>query len=394
MTLTIVSGAAPGVEQGAIEAAVNLALRWTGWASEQSILSILTIPPVYRTGLQSTSATDPGMVRRINIQGCDGALVFSTSMVLAGVAAFVDRWTERMGRAFLHVTLNPALFGGAMWTAVDGSKVDRRVVGDEVIERVRAWIRDLPSGRVYVTGPSADDVPGIQGATRDALIAILEPFAVDEVRETTRALSLIEQAATVTALNRRAVERDIEAAVSVPTPLRIGDPDDHHEANMAALGFGPPGDRYRLGSSIGAVIAQALDANAQRGEPFDLRPATRADLEDLDAVPDPVDSAVPLHVHQTPPVNLVVSNATEPGFVERTIARCQRDGAHLVLGDSQRCRICNAHLDDLCTRRIPCIVTAPPEGLDEIQRARLDASIREAEREIRDEPPAPGDQTA
>lgn len=294
MTLTIVSGAAPGVEQGAIEAAVNLALRWQGWASSESIL---TVPPVYRTGLQPTSATDPGMVRRLNIQGADGALVFSTSMVTAGVAAFVDRWTERMGRAFLHVTLNPAAL--------------RAPLPVEVVERVRAWIRDLPSGRVYVTGPSADDVPGIQGAVRDALIAILEPFAVDEVRQTTRALSLIEQAATVNALNRRAVERDIEAAVSVPTPLRIGDPDDHHEANMAALGFGPPGDRYRLG------------------------PATRADLEDLDAVPDPVDSAAPLHVHQT-----------------------------------------------------------PPEGLDEVQRAQLDASIREADREIRDEPPAPGDQTA
>lgn len=30
-----------------------------------------------------------------------------------------------------------------------------------------------------------------------------------------------------------------------------------------------------------------------RGEPLDLGPATRADLEDLDAVPEPVDSAAP-----------------------------------------------------------------------------------------------------
>lgn len=208
MTLTIVSGAAPGVEQGAIEAAVNLALRWQGWAPEQSIL---TVPPVYRTGLQPTSSTDQGMVRRLNIQGSDGALVFSTSMVLAGVAAFVDRWTEKMGRAFLHVTLNPATFGlGGVWTRVDGTMVDLRIISDEVRDHVRNWIRKNDLARVYVTGPSADDVPGIQGAVRDALIAILEPFAVDEVRQTTRVLGLIEQA----------------AVVSVPTQLRIGDPTD------------------------------------------------------------------------------------------------------------------------------------------------------------------------
>lgn len=268
MTLTIVSGAAPGVEQGAIEAAINLALHWQGWASEQSIL---TLPPIYRTGLQPTSATDAGMVRRLNIQGCDGALVFSTSMVLVGVPAFVDRWTERMVRAFMHVTLNPVAL--------------RTPLPAEVVERVRAWLRDLP-GRVYVTGPSADDVPGIQGAVRDALIAILEPFAVEEVRETTRVLHLIEYADAVTALNRRAVERDISRVLDGPTdcrgePLDLGA--DLHERNMAALGFGPPGDRHRLD---------------------------------------------------------------------------------------------------------------PPEGLDELQRAQLDASIREAEREIRDEPTTPGDPTA
>lgn len=302
MTLTIVSGAAPGVEQGAIEAAVNLALHWQGWASEQSILAI---PPVYRTGLQPTSATDAGMVRRLNIQGCDGALVFSTSMVLAGVPAFVDRWTERMGRAFLHVTLNPAGL--------------RSPLPAEVVERVRAWLRDLP-GRVYVTGPSADDVPGIQGAVRDALIAILEPFAVEEVRQTARQIGLLGDLVEVPWPRQPPGDLLLDRAGDiVPVdcrgePLDLGP--DQHERNMAALGFGPPGDRHRLGP------------------------------------------------------------------------------------------------DD------------PPEGLDDLQRAQLDASIREAERDIRDpveermrayhhlaatapgpigggyhddeddEPPAPGDQTA
>lgn len=250
MTLTIISGASPGVEQGAIEAAVNLAIRWQGWASQQH-LAALSLSPIYRTGLRATSATDPGMVRRLNCQDADGALVFSTSMVLTGVAAFVDRTTEQMGRAFLHVTMNPAAL--------------RAPLPVEVRAHVQDWIRKNELARVYVTGPSSDDVPGIQGAVRDALVAILEPFAVDEVRETTRVLGLIEQAEVL-----------------------------------------------------------ATDC---RGEPLDL-----------DIVLDPVDSAAPLHVHQTPP--------------------------------------------------------GPPEGLDELQRAQLDASIREAERDIRaDQPPVPGDQT-
>lgn len=321
MTITIISGAMPGVEQGAIEAAVNLALHWQGWASANRIGNL---PAIYQAGLVATSSTDPGMVRRINCQEADGVLVFSTSMALTGIAAFVDRVTEQMGRAFMHVTLNPAAFGGGIWTAVDGSKVDRRVISNAVIEQVRDWIRRWDLSRVYVTGPSADDVPGIQGAVRDALIAILEPFAVEEVRQTTRAIDLIG--------------RELEQTYSIlPTGTPIPDPD---------------------------------------------------------AVPDPVDSAAPLHVHQTPPeplVNLVISNATDPGLMARTIARCQRDGAHLVLGDGQRCHFCCRDLDDLNTRRIPCIITTPPEGLDEVQRAQLDASIREAERDVRDEPLTPGD---
>jgi hypothetical protein len=173
--LTIVSGAAPGVEQGAIEAAVNLALHWQGWASRDHIAAV---PAIYRAGLQPTSSADPGMVRRLNCQDADGALVFSTSMVLVGVPAFVDRVTEQMHRAFLHVTLNPAALASRL--------------PDEVRDHIRNWIRSNELARVYVTGPSADDVPGIQGAVRDALIAVLEPFAIDEVRAVTRALGLID----------------------------------------------------------------------------------------------------------------------------------------------------------------------------------------------------------
>jgi hypothetical protein len=216
MTLTIVSGAASGVEQGAIEAAINLALRWQGWASREHLAALFAI---YRTGLQETSATDPGMVRRLNCQDADGALVFSTSMVLVGVPAFVDHVTEQMQRAFLHVTLNPAALQSPL--------------PDEVRDHIRDWIRSNELARVYVTGPSSDDVPGIQGAVRDALIAILEPFAVDEIRETTRVLSLI-----------------------------------NHERNMQALGFGPPGDRYRLGPPEGLDELQRhqLDASIREAE--------------------------------------------------------------------------------------------------------------------------------
>lgn len=238
MTLTIVSGAAPGVEQGAIEAAVNLALHWQGWASEQSIL---TVPPVYRTGLQSTSATEPGMVRRLNIQGCDGALVFSTSMVTAGVAAFVDRWTERMGRAFLHVTLNPALFAGGMATMIGGQVVALhvdRALPAEVVAHVQRWLRDLP-GRVYITGPSEDDVPGIQAAVRDALLAILEPFAVEEVRQTARQIGLLGDLVEVP-WPRQPPGFAAPAPIDVPTdckgePLNLGPPEGLDELQRAQL---------------------------------------------------------------------------------------------------------------------------------------------------------------
>lgn len=261
MSLTIISGAAPGVEQGAIEAAINLALPWRGWCSADHIAAL---PAIYRTGLQPTSTTSPGMVRRINCQEAEGALVFSTSRLPVGVAAFVDRVTEQMGCAFLHATLNPAAMGATL--------------PPEMIARVQDWIRGLPSGAVYVTGPSEDDEPGIRAAARDALAAILEPFAVDEVRSVARQLDLIGR------------------SVEVPWPRH------------------PPG------------------------------PATRADLDELDAVPDPVDSDAS--------------------------ARTFADVAPLAF--DRRLEAIRASLE-------------PPEGLDALQRAQLDASIREAERDIRDE---------
>lgn len=389
--LTLISGAAPGVEQGAIEAAVNLALHWQGWATGEHIDRVA---PIYRTGLQPTSATDPGMVRRLNCQEADGALVFSTDMVLVGVASYVDRVTEQMGRAFLHVTLNPAALRGPF--------------PDEVKVRVQEWIRKNELARVYVTGPSADDVPGIQGAVRDALIAILEPFAVEEVRQTTRAMALIEQAATLAPIAEpkhgagNFKLRHPGPSIEAPAQIQCL---NHGTACNVPGGSGPcryemPGlqgereglGRYRdhkfIGDGghcelcggtdwnrahdwVGDVIVSewiAFPPGFAALAPLDGPTDCRGEPLDLDTVLEPVDSAAPLNVHQTPP--------------------------------------------------------GPPEGLDDIQRAQLDASIREAERDIRepveervrayhalvatapgpigggcyddedDEPLAPGDQTA
>ena len=177
----IVSDGSPGAARGALDAAIQLALDYQGWGHLVGRHPAEgDMPMIYASHMRNSPADDMGMVRRVNAQDSDGTLVFSTSMVLSGVAAYMDKVTERMGCAFMHVAVPP---GGKLRS--------------EIVLEVQEWIRDNDLTRVYVTGTSEHDAPGIQRTVAAALAEILEPFATEEIAHVTGVMAELSKALVV-----------------------------------------------------------------------------------------------------------------------------------------------------------------------------------------------------
>lgn len=151
---TIVSDATAGAARGGIDAAIELDLLHGGWRASGD-----ETPAIYAARMSETSSTDRGMARRLNVQDSDGTLLVSFKPELAGVAAFISKAAERMRRNFLHIVLPAG---------------DRSKMPEAVAQGVREWIREAPINVLHVAGPTEGEEPGIQDATRDALVWIFE----------------------------------------------------------------------------------------------------------------------------------------------------------------------------------------------------------------------------
>jgi hypothetical protein len=153
----IVSGAVPGAERGAIEAADELGLQSGGWCTVAATGLVLSLPASYAENAKPTLS--PRMVARLNVQDSDGTLIVSTAAAVPSAAHYVDEAVEHQRKASLHVVLP----GGACTT-----------IPDDVRKLVIDWLRDEKIHVLHVTGPSEREEPGIQQAVRDALVWIFE----------------------------------------------------------------------------------------------------------------------------------------------------------------------------------------------------------------------------
>lgn len=151
---TILGGATPGAERGGQDAAIELGLEYGGWRVHDD-----HPPDIYASRMRATPSSNPGVARRLNVQDSDGTLLLSFARELAGPAAFVARAAESQRKAYLHVVLPAG---------------DRSQMPEAVASEIRAWIRDAPISVLNVAGPTEDEEPGIQAATRDALVWIFE----------------------------------------------------------------------------------------------------------------------------------------------------------------------------------------------------------------------------
>lgn len=153
----IVSGAVPGAERGAIEAADDLGLQSGGWHTVAATGLALSLPAPYAENAKPTLS--PRMVARLNVQDSDGTLILSVAAAVPSGAHYADEAIDQQHKPSLHVVL-PA--GGAS------------TIPDEVRKGVLDWLREEKIHVLHVTGPTERDEPGVQQAVRDALVWIVE----------------------------------------------------------------------------------------------------------------------------------------------------------------------------------------------------------------------------
>jgi hypothetical protein len=327
--LTIKSGGQTGVDIGAFEAAIRLGFDYGGWAPKGFRNENGRIPEVYARRMRESTDEGYALRTRLNVQDSDATLILSWSSSpekAGGGTWFTEKACRQQGKQCVHLRLSRA------------GEEHPPDVQDGILKWLRLWNVHV----LNVAGPRESKCPGIQAATIACLRWVLEPLAVEAVREATSVLDVIAQ-----------VARDLPSR-----PLRPPMTTDDAFRQVAATGSDDVRDQ--------AIAELARRTHALGGHPAhiainpaNMDAAIAAGL-DVQFVPDPVDSDAPA----------------------RTYAAVDRSAATALFANPDpRFALVRPPAD-------------PPEGLDELQRAQLDASIREAERDIRGtEPPAPGDQT-
>lgn len=154
---TIVSGAGAGAERGALEAAVDLARGYGGWAPAYAPW----IPAVYLERMRRSSA-NPKMIRRLNVQDSDGTLIVTFASELEGDLESLVAALKAQRKPAKHLHL-PARGQTRVTEAVRAS--------------LREWLHKHQISVLNVGGETEDDEPGIQQATRTALVWLLEDGA-------------------------------------------------------------------------------------------------------------------------------------------------------------------------------------------------------------------------
>jgi hypothetical protein len=210
LVAAIVSTAAPGAERGALDAAIELDLGYGGRTDAAEL------PPIYGSRMRAVDTRV--MAARLNMQDSDGTLIVGFADKLVGRCAWFADLAKQQRKPCQHLIL-PAR--------------GRTRIPEAVRAGLLRWIDERHISVLHVVGPSEDQEPGIQQATHDALVWVLE---------------------------------DMVEVVEVVERVQIG-PDGEPDESTRSIEI--------------------------RG------PATRADLFELDAVPEPTDSDAPVKVHQT-----------------------------------------------------------------------------------------------
>ena len=155
--LKIVSGGQTGVDQGALEAAVDFGVDWGGWVPKGWRAENGTVPERFRARMQEHASANDIVRTRQNVADSHATLILSDAYPLSGGTLRTRDFCMNMMRSHFVVT-----FGEA-----------------DAVGKVRKWLGQFfvaahPAPFVLnVAGPRESKSPGIQSRTRLFLTEVL-----------------------------------------------------------------------------------------------------------------------------------------------------------------------------------------------------------------------------
>lgn len=161
--IRIVSGGQTGVDQGALEAAVDLGLDWGGWAPKGWRAENGTIPPAYRAKMQEHARANYIARTRQNVVDSHATLILANAYPLSGGTQRTRDFCEETMRSHFIVSLGESDAAG----------------------KARRWLAQFfaqahPMPFVLnVAGPRESKAPGVQERTRAFLAEILQGMLED-----------------------------------------------------------------------------------------------------------------------------------------------------------------------------------------------------------------------
>ena len=145
--LKIVSGGQTGVDQGALEAALELGLEHGGWCPRGRLSEAGPIPACFR--LRETESAEYWVRTEQNVINSDATLIFYRRQIRGGTA-LTKRMAIKHGRPYRCLDLNRS----------------------PASQSVRKWLKDQAIGVLNVAGPRESWCPGIQNQTRRFLLDV------------------------------------------------------------------------------------------------------------------------------------------------------------------------------------------------------------------------------
>ena len=163
--IKIISGAQTGVDQGALQAAIDLGLEWggsvpKGWRTENG-----TVGAVFRPKMTELASSNYLVRTRQNVLGAHATLILTQSYPLSGGTLKTRFFCEEVMRSHFVVSLDEP----------------------DSVGKVRRWLGQFFDAEhpvpfvLNVAGPRESKAPGIQERTRRFLVEVLVGMVPESV---------------------------------------------------------------------------------------------------------------------------------------------------------------------------------------------------------------------
>ena len=160
---TIISGGQTGADRGGLLAARDLGLKRGGWAPAGWRAEDGVIPKEFRVGMLENGSEAYPVRTRANVETSGGTLIVSFGLLTDESGSMLTANIARtIGKPCLHMMVSGAPHN-AHFHGVGGA-------------RVLEWIERHMIRTLNVAGPRESREPGIQDATRAALVNLLGPY--------------------------------------------------------------------------------------------------------------------------------------------------------------------------------------------------------------------------